>query len=292
MAMMQNIKSKNERFIFNIENKLIPELNEEFDCIGDNDKIEYSLYEIKEILETDSTTDYIYSKLKNLLLDTEIGLSIKRIPNNTKLIFFKKSNLIKRESDIFKLKIEKILSSKSFINYLNENGIYKVSVDGFKNVFDFDDYDTMTLYKKIKHSLTNSEIDISVTKNVLYEKEIIDIFKFYYKKDYNTFKNIEFKENVNKKDVSKDSAVIEEEIKNEIIEKEEYANYLKESDKIDKEEDLEIKNNVVSEGAELIKNYIIPNIETFKCPNCKKGILKCPEIECPICKVRVLEKWD
>ncbi len=258
LSFVQKIKSYIEEKIKNGETKII--LSEDY---------------INEILNVQYTTDNLYIKMRNMLLGTNLGVSIKR--KNREFVFYQISDNIGRESDLFKITFETKLKP-----YLLE--IFKTKhIIGFeenflKELLDIN-YSTTYIYNNFKNILLDTNITVSTEKNKIIKGKRINEFIFC--------------DNDKKKEIIKNNNEIEknknEEINNE--DEKEFMNYLKESEKFDKEQNLRRREKIVNEGAEFMKNYIIPDVEMYKCPLCDDGILKFPDITCPNCKSKVLEKW-
>lgn len=282
MALIGNVKIKRDSLKMYVEQTLIPELNKQFNNSEKNNeslKIEYIIRDIKILSGIeDSTDNSVYVSLKQFLLDTEFGVSIKRIPKNSKFIFFKKSGNINRETDIFKdlfdKKFKKILEE-----YLSRESVLRISANVFKEYVGYNEYENTNLYNRLKNLLRYSEkFDISIGKNVIVDGISTTIFEFYKQKDYAKTREFLSKYIIPSEPIDED--------------KEDFNEYLKESEKKEKEKKAKMDKLLIENGAKFMKEFIIPDVETYKCPNCEKGILKCPEIICPICKLKVLEKWD
>ncbi len=283
LVMITNLVNRKEKLKLYVEQNLIPQLKEKIDLLEKNNEIprvEYNVADLIHILEIDIAMDSLYGSLKNFLLDTDIGISIKRIPNNSKFIFFKKSESVKRETDVFKELFEQKFK-KILVGYLSKMNNMKISIPLFKDFVGYNNYENFNLYLKLKNMLKYSgEFDVSIAKNVIVGKEITDILEFYYQK---------------KSVLTKDNLIVETPYR--IHEKydedgEDFASYLKESEKEEIEKNKVRDEKLVDDGADFMKKYIIPNVEIYKCVKCKEGILKFPELICPNCNTKVLEKWE
>lgn len=281
MATLEKMESESEKFKSKFEDILFPIINEKLNV---DLKVEISLYEINELLKENFIAQYLYQKIKNHLSYSELKVSIRKDPKNSIFVFFKKTDKVNRESDIFKVNVEYMINSPEFIEALNKYSVIKFTDLNVKETFNCK-YNSNTIYLKFKEFLGKTNIDVSILRNQLNEGKYVDIFKFYYKKDIDTVKKEERRIEEERKKHVEELEEIEKDNK-EVVE------YFKESDEKDKQEKEKIKSKIIEEGANIIKNYIIPDINTYKCNVCEKGILKEPELICPICRNKVLEKWE
>lgn len=177
MVKDETLRNENEIFKTNLEEKLIPQIRERIDN-GEN-RIEYTEEEIKQILEVDYTTENFYQRFKTMLLNTEIGVSIKRIPGNNKFTFFERLDGVKRESDLFKAKFEHSFKPK-LIEYLNSHISIGIPEDWLKAKLDMVGYSTSGVYKKLRDMLVVSEITISIERKsdgngfIFYNKKLAE----------------------------------------------------------------------------------------------------------------------
>lgn len=163
MVKDETLRNENEIFKTNLDEKLIPQIRERIDS-GEN-RIEYTEEEIKQILEVDYTTENFYQRFKTMLLNTEIGVSIKRIPGNSKFTFFERLDGIKRESDLFKVKFERQFKPK-LIEYLNNHISIGIPEDWIKEKLYMVEYSTDSVYNKLRGMLAVSGITVSIQRKI------------------------------------------------------------------------------------------------------------------------------
>jgi len=255
------MEGENSIFKINLIQKLIPELNDKF---SREDKIEYTLDEIKDILRVRYGLDDLYKKLKSKLTNTEIGVSIKRSSN--RFTFFKKSNELKRESDYFEIQFKKDFIP-IVINHLLNNDTYKITEIEIKNIMNCNDYNTINLHTKLRKILSGTDIEISISR-----RDIQNKFIFYYKS-----KHLQIK-------------------KEEIEEKRNYEKFLTERENKQKIEEETTRKESINKDFDIMKSIVLKNTKgvfhEFDCEMCKNKVkLKYPEISCPICGNRLVEKW-
>jgi len=192
---IEKLDNENNRFKSNFEKNLIPQIEERLEN-GEN-KIDYTESEIREILEVSYTLDNLYTRFKSLLLNSQYGISIKRIPNNSKFLFFRKLNGINRESDLFKIKFELIIPKI-------EDGLKNVKEVAFEEKYFKLHLDTTSsidnIYHRIRDILLNKDLHIKIEKNVIVDNESINLLIFYYRKSLIEKKEIE---NINKEIIKK-----------------------------------------------------------------------------------------
>ncbi len=185
---IEKLDNENNRFKLNFEKNLIPQIEERLEN-GEN-KIDYTEFEIREILEVSYTLDNLYTRFKSLLLNSQYGVSIKRIPNNSKFLFFKKIDGIHRESDLFKVKFESIRPKI-------ENELKNVKEIAFGEKYFKLHLDTNStidsIYHRIRDILLNKDLQIKMEKNVIVDNESVNLLIFYYRKSIEEKKEVENK---------------------------------------------------------------------------------------------------
>lgn len=260
---MEKYSKKGDKFKLLFEEKMKPQIEEK---LKNEMKVVLSEKYIKETLGVDYNTDNLYIKLRNLLIETNLGVSIKR--KNKEFIFYEIIDDVNRESDIFRLAIKDKL-----IPYLLEKLMIRNSIS-FKESFlkEFlyvNKHNTSSILNIIRSTLP-SEIKVKFTKNnISKEGNFINNFVFY---DVNALKQINIKKIENLKLEKKKEIQRRKDLKDSIL-----------------IENQKILNNVEKDLENRLK---VNNENTYKCPYCENGILKEPETICPICKEKVLEKWE
>lgn len=170
-------RPSNKPFKDNLEENLIPGITERLNV---ESKAEYTEDEIKKILNVDFSTENLYQQLKTKLLDTEIGVSIKRIPKNNKFVFFKRLGGMKRESDLFKINFGR--SKPSIEKYLSENTQMGVEEKRLKESLDCVEYSTDNLYNRLRGVLSGTGMNVSIVKDVIEDGKKVNAFVFYNEK--------------------------------------------------------------------------------------------------------------
>jgi rubrerythrin len=278
---IETIKNKSDEFKSLFEEKIKPLIIEKIN--NSEDKVALSETYISEVLKTYYVTNTLNLKIKNAILGTNLGVSVN---NRTKeFIFYKVSEDVKRESDLFeknfndKIKpfLLRIFKTKYIIGF-EENFLKK-----YLNI----NYNTNNIYQRLRNILLNENISVSINKNVMIEGKKTNEFIFC---DIIKKRKIdeENNENMNKnKEVDKD--------------KEDFDNYILKSEKEEREKNKKIHDEMIKEGVKSIKKLLEqPNNKeinesdnnTILCPNCKKGKIEYPETICPICNVQILKKWE
>lgn len=175
---------------------------------------------------------------------------------------------LSKESDIFKIKFEKIIPIIK--NQLKLQYIWAVEEIAFKKILNID-YDTSVTYEKMRYILKNSDLRIKIRKNKIINGKCTNIFEFYIENDI-------------KKMRKKSDEINKNIVESNDITKERLRNVVKES---------------ITETENKNKD-IIDNIPTYVplpyiciCFGCrKKVILKYPELNCPECNFLILSSWD
>ena len=288
---LENLTNENDIFKTNIEKNLIPQIYERID--NGESKIEYNFDETNEILEVNYTLDNLYLKLKSKLVDSDIGVSIKRIPNNSKFIFFRKLNGIKRESDLFIIKFKQEFIPL-IIDHLNKNNVkLNVTEKVIKDYMNCNEYNTDNLYVKLKKCLFGTDINVSILKNVTSNNTTINTFDFY---------------RISAQKIIKEKAQKQKErqLQNEIIEmrkeeeeKKQYKKFVFERDneerKREEEEKKKSRVEIIDEGSKILETIMTKpkslndtDIIT-SCPECNGEILDYDK-RCKHCNI--LLKWE
>lgn len=293
---LTTLVSEKDNFTLYTEKSLIPEICERFEN-GEN-KLEYTYNEILEVLHTNNTMENLYLKLRLKLVDYSIGTSIKR--TNNKFVFFRKSDNIKRDTDLFGVKFkEKFMPI--IIRYLDKHLKMVISEKLLKDYMECNEDTTDNLYAKLRKQLIYDNINVSIERNVLVKNSKMDIFIFYYKDSEKKIIEQEHKEKeeffrIEKE--QKEESVIEQENYNKMcIERDNITNQIEEKEK------LKNKNILIEEGSKLINSImnnsnitnitnstknIAENAEIFHCPSCNKT-LKNFENKCTNCGLSI--KW-
>jgi len=173
-----------------------------------------------------------------------------------------------KESDIFKIKFEKIIPI--IRSQLKLQYIWAVEEIAFKKVLGID-YDTSVIYEKMRYILKNSNLRIKIRKNKIINRKCTNIFEFYIGNDIENIRKE--RRNINKNVVNSND-----------ITKERVENIVKESVIESENKNKNIINNMST-------NIPLPYV--CICFGCrKKVILKCPEIKCPECNFLLLTSWD
>jgi len=288
---LENIANESDIFSTNIEKTLIPQIYERID--NGESKIEYTFDETNEILEVNYTLDNLYLKLKSKLINSDIGVSIKRIPNNSKFIFFRKTNGIKRESDLFIIKFKQEFIPL-IIDHLNKNNVkLNVTEKVIKDYMNCNEYNTDNLYAKLKKCLFGTDINVSILKNVISNNTMINTFDFYRISSQKTIK-----EKIQKR---KERQLQKEtiEMRKEEEERNQYKKFVFERDNEEKKRDDEEKKKsrveIVDEGSKILETIMtnpksLNDIESVTlCPNCNQEILDYDK-KCKHCNI--LLEWE
>jgi len=279
---LKKIEDISNNFKSNVFNVLIPQITEKIN--KGEIKIEYSLDEIRRILEINYKIENLNMRLRNILSDSEIGISVKE----HKFVFFRKMYGINRESDLFKVKFEKNIST--ITAEINKKNKLVIEENCFKSFFDID-YNINNIYQRIRNILSSTNLRVKIEKNIFIEGKNTNLLIFYDKnKTYIFDKEFEKIDN----DIEKHPIIIEEP-NNKIIEP---TNEIEKSE-IDIKLSLEIfKNEEIKKLNEYCEKltkdlpYNIPFPYTIVCKSCKnKVILEYLETKCPICDDIILE-WE
>ncbi len=290
---LDELKSENDKFKYNINNILIPQIIERIN--NGEIKVEYSLFELKSTLSTDYRKENLNIRLRNILYDSEIGVSIKR----NMFIFFKKENGINRETDLFKVKFEKNIPT--IASEIEKESLLTIEEICFKSFFKID-YNIDNIYQRIRSILSKTNLKVKIEKNVIVDGKNTNILVFYDKNKVNDFKQ-KYERNViidyYPKEINDQSEKVDDHLKEEFIRKEEIEDEIKRT----KAESKLLLESFKNEEIEKLDSYCekltndlpcnIPLPYTIICVGCKnKVILKYPEIECPLCKEKILNGWE
>ncbi len=259
---LQELKNNNKLFNENLGKCLIPILFERFN--KDEEKIEYKENELREILDAKNyETFYLYTKLRDKLLDFDIGVSIRRIPRDNRFIFFIRTSSMKSIKDDFRVRFEQKFMP-GIIDYLKTNDKIGIPESWIRNHLKCESYTIDYLYSRFKNFLDNTSVGIMLVKRMKVKNELLNIYTFYNKK-------------------------IETPLKEDEDEKE-FKNYLikSENQEIENQTALTVNKEITKEEHEFIENIDIP---TITCPNCNNGKVEYPETVCPQCKIQVLKHW-
>lgn len=261
---LTEIQSKSSSVNDMLENILIPQIIERIK--NGETKIEYLLYEINDILDTDYSKGNLRLKLNNTLKDSKIRFSIKK----KTFVFFEKFDECNKESSLFTSKFEKFIPTIN--SEIKKEYEFAIEENCFKEFFEIK-YNIDNIYQRIRLILEeyDSNIKIGIRKNTIINGKNTNIIIFYDENNYNKIKekNNEFRDEIreNVKKLEKKSQDVR---------------------KIELKETESIYTEIMNE----LPLYI-PLPCTIICPICKnKVILKYPEVECYICKTPLLEKWE
>lgn len=230
------------------EKKLKPKIYESID--NGEIKVIFPKDYVNEMLNTNYELMYLFLKLKELLLDTDLNVSVRKLKKQ--FVFYKKADGIDRESDLFKTdfennlkpKISKILKSKHSIAF--EESFLKECLNT--------NYGTDRMYIKLRDILVNDDIAISVKKNVRVNDNKSNHFIFYRKgecKPHYQYEKVNFDKEID-------------------VDKEDFKNYMLESTK----EDERIKEEIHKKSLEGLSKSLIMDTDKYPEECC----------ECPICK--------
>ncbi len=270
---MQSLCTQSELFTKNLINYFAPYVVERLNK-GES-SIVYTENELKEILETNNyTTSNLYVRLKNDLLNFEIGVSIKRIPNNSRFTFFKRTEYVNRIIDTFKTRFDKKFKY-GLVNYLDKpkNTRLGIPEKWIKERLSCENYRTDYLYSRLKKVLENTKINVTLTRKFPIKNETLNIYTFYYEK---TSKN-------DIKEIDKDE--------------EEFRRYITESENKEKESQIKINERINKENGKTenfveYDNYTEYDVPMILCPICGKEKIKYPETKCSICNMQILKEWE
>lgn len=261
-------RPSNNSFKDNLKENLITGITERLEI---ESKAEYTEDEIKKMLNVDFSTENLYQQLKTKLLDTEIGVSIKRIPKNNKFVFFKRLGGMKRESDLFKINFGR--SKPSLEKYLSENTQMGIEEKRLKESLDCVEYSTDNLYNRLRGVLSGTGINVSIVKDVIKDEKKVNAFVFY-----------------NEKALEKEK--IEEKQRKEREKQEEIENEMKIRKEIEKENEeakkfaveLAKEGNLISELIDdMVKNPVKVN-NTGIISDILDDMKKNEVVQCPFCK--------
>ena len=243
-------------FKTNFENNIKPKIYENIN--NGETKVVLSKEYVNKTLNCDYELMYLFTKIKELLLETDLNISVRKLKKQ--FVFYKKINGIDRESDFFKVNFEeklkpiilKILKKESSItfeecylkNYLSINHISS----------------TESVYIKLRDILVDTNISISTKKNVISgdDKSKKNHFIFYRKEENKpqNYEKVNFDEEID-------------------TDEEDFRNYIRESTKeneIIKEEIHEEVFKGFSKSLSLETSISLDNNEYCECPICKKNI--------------------
>ena len=230
-----NCTKKSDMFKLEFEQKIKSHINNEIKN-GKNKVILTQDY-ITEKLDIYYNIDNLYIKMRNMLIGTNLGVSIKR--KSREFVFYELLDGVNRESDLFKFTVIKklipLLLEEFEIKY--EVNKYKVGLEEnyLKELLDVN-FSTTNLYKTLKKTLPNNII--LFTENKVIDEKMIKAFVFY---------------DINKK-VKIDRQVEEEK-------------YRIREEEMKKEKEIE---DIIRNENQKIKDSINQNINDtkFTCPNC------------------------
>ena len=174
---------------------------------------------------------------------------------------------LNKEIDLFRIKFEKIIPIIK--DQLKTEDVWIVEEIALKTFFNID-CDTSILYDKIRYILKDSDLKIKIEKNKIIDGRYTNLFEFYTSDKINNLRK-------KREEINENLIKVEKERK-EIVKDMVYEDI----DKV-KNKSIEIINDMSTD---------IPLPYTVICLRCKKkSILKCPELNCPNCGDKILEKW-
>lgn len=275
---IENVIKKSCSFKEAFEHEIIPYINRKIN--EGESKVTISEDYINELLKFHYNTDNLYIKIRNIISEsqTNLGVSIKR--KNKEFIFYKKTEEINRESDLFKVIFEQKFKPQLLKN-LKDTYIIGFEENFLKKILNVN-YNINTMHIKLKNALLETNLKVFIKKDILVNGKKTNEFIF-----YDIDKRKIYKDNKSK-EIDKD--------------KEDWNNYLIESEKKVKEEDKIMHNEALKELTESLKEFDKTMKDLFDkhnnnenndiiCPYCNNEI-KYPELICSSCKSKVLKKWE
>ena len=212
---IEKITNKSDMFKLQFEEIVKPYIYKQIK--NDDSKAVLSMKYINENLGTNYNIDTLYIKMRNMLLGTELGVSIRR--KSKEFVFYEVSDVIKRESDLIKIGFEKRLKPCILEVFKNKH-IIGFEEDNLREVLDVN-CSTINIYNSIKNLLYGTGITVSTRKNELINGKSVCKFVFYdtnKKKQYDEDKiRIEEDERKRRKDVIKNIKKENEELTNSNI---------------------------------------------------------------------------
>ncbi len=198
---IEKIANKSDMFKLQFEEIIKPYIYKQIK--NDDAKVVLSMEYINECLGTNYNIDTLYIKMRNMLLGTELGVSIKR--KSKEFVFYEVSDIIKRESDLIRIGFEKRLKP-CLLEIFKDKHIIGFEEDNLREVLDVN-CSTINIYNSIKNLLSGTCITVSTRKNGLINGKRACKFVFYdinKKKQYDEDRvRIEEDERKRKKDVIK-----------------------------------------------------------------------------------------
>ncbi len=267
---IENVIKKSYSFKRIFEHEIIPYINKKIN--EGESTVTISEHYINELSESHYNTDNLYIKIRNIIseLQTNLGVSIKR--KTKEFIFYEKTEEINRESDLFKVIFEQKFKPQ-LLKYLKDTYIIGFEENFLKKILNVN-YSINTMCIKLENALSGTNLKVFIKKDILVNKKKTNEFVF-----YNVDKRKVYIDNKSK-EIDKD--------------KEDWDNYLIESEKKVQEENKVIHNEALKEFTELMNSfekYYDKNNDIILCPYCNNK-LKYPEIVCSLCKQRILKKWN
>lgn len=216
--------------------------------------------EIKVVLSKDYINDalnnryeigYLFLKLKEILLDTNLNISIRKLKKE--FVFYEKFDGINRECDVFKTNFKKNLEPKILKILKHKHSI--IFEESFLKEYLNIKYSTDRIYKKLRDILLNTDILISLKKNIRMNNNKSNHFIFY-RKDETIIETQNHCEEIN----------FNEEIDSD---KDDFKNYMEESTK----ENNKIKEEIHKESLKGLLETLNSDIDNYcECPVCKSKI--------------------
>ncbi len=278
---IETIENRNNEFEILFNQKIKPFIDEQIN-LGEEKVILSEEYIIRK-LETYYIIDTLYTKIKRTILETNLGVSIDK--KSKEFIFYKTSEDVKRESNLFEKnfrdKIIPIILKKfenTYIIGFEENFLKKLL-----NI----DYNTDNIYQRLRNILLNGNMSVSIEKNIFIKGKKTNEFVFY---DIDKKRKID-KENIDDLCKTKEIDKDKEDFDNYILESKERESIEKEKEKIVRKEIINnffIDLNTDNLGTDF-NEY---NDNAVLCPFCKRGKIEYPETICPSCNEKVIKKWD
>lgn len=260
--------NKSDIFKSEFEQKIKPYIIKKLN--DDETKVTISENYINELLNVNYTTDNLYIKMRNMLIGTNLGVSIKR--KNKEFIFYKTLDGINRESDLFKKTFDNKLKP-----YLLEE-LKNICTIGFEETYLKEylevSYGSTNIYNNLKKMLSNTSISVSIRRNTVIKGKKINEF---------IFCNNELRKQIEEK--NREMIENEKRRKKEITE-----NIIKENKKLVDKVNVDV-NNVLKNLPKVtdINEIEISDIGVpeFNCPKCNNKI-KYHEEKCFVCNEQLI----
>ncbi len=268
------LDTKTNSFRTKFEEKLKPEIYKRID----NGEIKVVLLKdyVNNTLNVDYEFGYLFLKIKELLLDTDLNISIRKLKKE--FVFYKKFNGVNRECDTFKITFNKNLEPKIFKILESKDSI--AFEEHFLKQYLNVNYSTDRMYKKLRNLLLNTDLSISIKKNIKLSNIKSNCFIFYKKVEISNVAENNYKKIQSNEEIDPD--------------REDFHNYIEES----KKEVEALKEEICKKSVKNLLKDLNSDIGNYcKCPNCGNDIKYFSKIcnycgikfewECPECGVTI-----